>query len=48
MEKKKVVVTGLGCVTPLGNDVKTFWEGIRAGRCGIKTIERFDSARLNV
>ena len=48
MEKKKVVVTGLGCITPLGNDVKTFWEGIRAGRCGIKTIERFDASRLNV
>lgn len=48
MDKKKVVVTGLGCITPLGNDVKTFWEGIRAGRCGIKTIERFDTSRLNV
>ena len=48
MDKKKVVVTGLGCVTPLGNDVKTYWEGIRAGRCGIKTIERFDASRLNV
>ena len=48
MDKKKVVVTGLGCVTPLGNDVKTYWEGIRAGRCGIKTIERFDTSRLNV
>ena len=48
MDKKKVVVTGLGCITPLGNDVKTYWEGIRAGRCGIKTIERFDTSRLNV
>ncbi len=48
MDKKKVVVTGLGCITPLGNDVKTFWEGIRAGRCGINTITRFDTSRLNV
>ena len=48
MDKKKVVVTGLGCITPLGNDVKTFWEGIRAGRCGINTITRFDASRLNV
>lgn len=48
MDKKKVVVTGLGCVTPLGNDVKTFWEGIRTGRCGINTITRFDASRLNV
>ena len=48
MDKRKVVVTGLGCITPLGNDVKTFWEGIRAGRCGIKTIERFDTSRLSV
>lgn len=48
MDKKKVVVTGLGCITPLGNDVKTFWEGIREGRCGINTITRFDTSRLNV
>lgn len=48
MEKKRVVVTGLGCITPLGNDVKSFWEGIRAGRCGINTITRFDTSRLNV
>ncbi|MBQ9694051.1 MAG: beta-ketoacyl-[Kiritimatiellae bacterium] len=48
MDKKKVVVTGLGCITPLGNDVKTFWEGIREGRCCINTITRFDTSRLNV
>ncbi|MEG1480622.1 MAG: beta-ketoacyl-ACP synthase II [Kiritimatiellia bacterium] len=48
MDKKKVVVTGLGVVCPLGNDVKTFWEGIRAGRCGIGEITRFDASRLNV
>ena len=48
MSRQKIVVTGLGCVTPLGNDVDTFWAGIRAGKCGIKDITHFDTSRLNV
>lgn len=48
MDKKKVVITGIGCITPLGNDIATFWDGIRNGRCGINTITRFDTSRLNV
>jgi len=48
MSRQKIVVTGLGCVTPLGNDVDTFWAGIRAGKCGIKEITHFDTSRLNV
>jgi len=39
-----VVVTGLGCVTPLGPDVPSFAEGIFAGRCGIGPITRFDAS----
>ena len=34
----KVYITGLGCVTPLGNNIETFWEGLIAGRCGIAPI----------
>jgi 3-oxoacyl-[acyl-carrier-protein] synthase II len=39
-------VTGMGLVTPLGNDVPTSWEGLVAGRSGITTIDAFDPARL--
>lgn len=39
---RRVVITGLGAVTPLGNNVKDFWEGIKAGKNGIATITHFD------
>lgn len=45
---KRVVVTGMGAVTPLGSTVETFWEGIRNGRCGIKMIEKFDTSEFKV
>lgn len=41
---RRVVVTGLGMVSPLGNTVASTWEGILAGRSGIATIEHFDAA----
>ena len=40
----RVVVTGLGAVTPVGNDVKTMWENLIAGRHGIGPITKFDCA----
>jgi 3-oxoacyl-[acyl-carrier-protein] synthase II len=45
---RRVVVTGMGMLTALGNDVASTWEGLVAGRSGIRTIETFDSSRLNV
>ncbi|HEB85992.1 MAG TPA: beta-ketoacyl-[acyl-carrier-protein] synthase II [Gammaproteobacteria bacterium] len=42
MEKRRVVVTGMGMVSPLGLDVKTSWENILAGKSGISTITEFD------
>src|SRR5574344_1013251 len=39
MEKRRVVVTGMGAVTPLGLNVKTFWENLIAGKSGISRIE---------
>jgi 3-oxoacyl-[acyl-carrier-protein] synthase II len=45
---RRVVVTGMGMLTALGNDVASTWEGLVAGRSGIRTIESFDSSRLNV
>ena len=40
--RRRVVVTGLGAVTPLGNDASSSWEGILAGRSGIATITDYD------
>jgi len=43
---KRVVVTGAGAITPLGNDVASTWEGIKAGRSGIARITCFDPSGL--
>ena len=43
MESKRVVVTGLGAITPIGNTVKDFWEGLVNGKNGAGEITRFDS-----
>jgi len=46
--RRRVAVTGLGSVTPLGNDVPTIWNALVAGRSGAGPITRFDPARLPV
>ncbi len=43
---RRVVVTGMGLVTPLGNDLPTSWAGLVSGRSGIGTIQAFDPSRL--
>lgn len=43
---KRVVVTGLGAVTPLGNDAASFWDGLKSGKNGIAPITRFDTSEL--
>ena len=40
---KRVVVTGLGAITPVGNNVKDFWKGLTEGKNGVGPITRFDS-----
>jgi 3-oxoacyl-[acyl-carrier-protein] synthase II len=45
-DRRRVVVTGMGMLSALGNDVASSWEGLVAGRSGIRTIESFDPARL--
>ena len=46
--RKRVVITGLGCITPLGLDVETTWEGLRAGRSGVGPITLFDHREYKV
>src|ERR1044072_1783218 len=42
--RRRVVITGLGAVTPLGNDVESTWEGLVAGRSGAGEITQFNSS----
>lgn len=44
--KKRVVITGLGCVTPIGNGKDNFWNSIKNGVCGIDKITRFDASNF--
>ena len=45
---ERVVITGMGAVTPVGNDVPHFWESLTQGVCGIAPITRFDTADFKV
>ena len=47
MPKRRVVVTGLGMVTPVGNDVKSSWDNIVNGKSGIAAIAHFDASAYN-
>lgn len=41
--KRRVVITGMGAVTPIGNSVSEFWDGLKNGKCGINKITRFEN-----
>ncbi len=45
---KRCVVTGMGAITPLGNDVESYWEGLKNGICGIDYIKKFDTEGFKV
>ncbi|MAR70804.1 MULTISPECIES: beta-ketoacyl-ACP synthase II [unclassified Halomonas] len=47
MSRRRVVVTGLGLVTPVGNTVKESWDSILAGKSGVAPIEHFDVSGFN-
>ena len=46
--ERRVVVTGLGAITPIGNNVNEFWNGIKNGECGISEITAFDTTDYKV
>lgn len=46
MQLKRVVVTGLGALTPIGNTLQAYWDGLRNGQSGAAPITRFDASRF--
>ena len=46
MSKQRVVVTGLGALTPVGNTVASSWAGILEGRSGVRRIDHFDARSM--
>ena len=46
--KRRVVVTGLGIISPIGNDIDTFWENVKKGAVGIGEITKFDTTDFKV
>ena len=44
LEKKRVVITGLGAITPIGNTLETYWQGLMSGKSGIGKITAFDAS----
>lgn len=48
MSDRRVVITGMGAVTPLGASVNSFWDGLIAGRCGINRVTQFDTSAYDV
>ncbi|MES1226866.1 MAG: beta-ketoacyl synthase N-terminal-like domain-containing protein, partial [Bacteroidota bacterium] len=45
-ELKRVVITGMGAITPLGNSVEEFWKNILTGKSGVDLITKFDTANF--
>ena len=46
--ERRVVITGLGALTPIGNNTEEFWNGIKEGKCGIDEIKSFDISNFKV
>ena len=46
--ERRVVITGLGAITPIGNNAEEFWKGIKEGICGIDEITHFDTTNYKV
>jgi len=44
LSRRRVVITGMGAITPLGNSVKSTWDGLKAGKSGISLIDEFDAS----
>src|SRR5258708_35618320 len=47
MPERRVVITGMGVVTPIGNDLETFWSNLKNGVSGIRMIDAFDTTEYD-
>src|SRR5712692_8707493 len=47
MSERRVVITGMGVVTPLGSDLNVFWRNLLAGKSGIGPVTRFDATNFD-
>ena len=45
--EKRVVITGMGVISALGNELEKFWDAIKNGECGISTVTSFDASNLS-
>ena len=45
--KRRVVITGMGALTPIGNDIESFWDGLMEGRSGAGEITQFDASEFS-
>lgn len=43
-QTKRIVITGLGIVSPIGSGKEAFWQGLKEGKCGIASITNFDAS----
>lgn len=46
--ERRVVITGMGAITPIGNDISQFWDGLKNGKCGIDKITKFEDPDCKV
>ena len=46
--ERRVVITGMGAITPIGNTVDEFWKSIKEGKCGVDEIKAFDASNFKV
>src|SRR5262245_25238379 len=47
-ERRRAVISGCGALSPIGNSVAAFWEGLLNGRCGLEPIRSFDTRGLSI
>jgi len=47
MNKRRVVITGLGAITPIGNSLDEYWNGLISGKTGAAPITRFDTSNFS-
>jgi 3-oxoacyl-[acyl-carrier-protein] synthase II len=46
--RKRVVITGIGCISPLGNDITSLWSSVLAGKSGVRNITHYDTSQFEV